>query len=251
ESIEVHVGKEGFRADSPLGYGSSWRRAVQGDNAVVITPEGVGLYWSEASDAAFLNEVANRVEMIAEIDPERRYLTGISMGGMITIETACADATRWRGISPVAMLSNTCPSLSRPIPAIFFHAMSDMITSYADSHKLAGDMAMLNKCKRGPVADALVFGGANSSKDPVCFAMPPVQGGPNAADPFTVPYGACPTSAPETTCELWDQCDEGVEVVYCTVDADSQIYGGHLLYNNDTGLNLPALAWPFLKKFQK
>jgi len=251
ESIEVHTGKEGFRADSPLGYGSSWRRAVQGDNAVVITPEGVGLFWSESSDAAFLNEVATQVEKIADIDPERRYLTGISMGGMITVETACADATRWRGISPVAMLTNTCASLSRPLPAIFFHAMSDSITSYPDSRELAADMAALNKCKNGPVADAMVFGGANSSKDQVCFAMPPMPGGPDAADPYAVPYAACPASAPVTTCELWDQCDEGVEVVYCTVDADSQIYGGHLLYNNDTGLSLPALAWPFLKKFQK
>ena len=33
--------------------------------------------------------------------------------------------------------------------------------------------------------------------------------------------------------------------------AADQVYGGHLLYNNDTGLSLPALAWPFLKKFQK
>jgi hypothetical protein len=29
------------------------------------------------------------------------------------------------------------------------------------------------------------------------------------------------------------------------------MYGGHLLYNNDTGLSLPALAWPFFKKFWK
>ena len=251
ESIEVHVGKEGFRTDSPLGYGSSWRRAVQGDNAVVVTPEGVGLYWNRTSDAAFLNTVADRVEDIADIHPERRYLTGISMGGMITIETGCDDAMRWRGLVPVAMLSNTCASLARPTPAMFFHAMSDAITSYPDSRALAADMAELNNCKNGPAANAMVFGGPSSSMDPVCFAMPPMLGSPDAADPTTVPLAACPMSAPVTTCERWDQCDEGVEVVYCTVDADSQQYGGHLLYNNDTGLNLPALAWPFLKKFQK
>jgi pimeloyl-ACP methyl ester carboxylesterase len=251
ESIEVHIGREGFNADSPLGYGSSWRRAVQGDNAVVITPEGVGLFWSQSSDAAFLNEVADQVEMIADIDPERRYLTGISMGGMITVETACADADRWRGISPVAMLSNTCPSLSRPLPAMFFHAMTDSITSYPDSRELAADMAMLNNCQNGPIADGLVFGGPSSSTDPVCFEDPPRPGDDDAADPYAVPYAACPSSAPETTCEVWNECDEGVEVVHCTVEAADQVYGGHLLYNNDTGLSLPALAWPFLKKFHK
>jgi hypothetical protein len=116
---------------------------------------------------------------------------------------------------------------------------------------LAADMAELNNCQNGPVADAMVFGGASSSTEPVCFETPPVPGGPDATDPYAVPYAACPSSAPETTCELWDQCDEGVEVVHCTVEAASQVYGGHLLYNNDTGLVLPALAWPFLKKFQK
>jgi poly(3-hydroxybutyrate) depolymerase len=251
ESIEVHVGKEGFRADSPLGYGSSWRRAVQGDNVVVVTPEGVSLRWSQASDAAFLNTVTDRVEMIADIDPEKVYLSGISMGGMITAETACEDAERWRGMVPVAMLTNTCPSLSRPMPAMIFHAETDSITSYAGSRSLAESMAELNNCQNGPIADAMVFGGASSSPDPVCFEMPPGAGSPSAADPYATPLVACPSDRPVSTCTKWDQCDEGVEVVFCTVEAADQIYGGHLLYTNDTGLNLPALAWPFLKKFWK
>jgi hypothetical protein len=35
------------------------------------------------------------------------------------------------------------------------------------------------------------------------------------------------------------------------VPGKGQKYGGHLLYNNDTGLNLPQVAWPFFKKFWK
>ena len=69
ESIEVHIGREDFNPDPPLGHSSSWRRAVQGDNAAVITLEGVGLFGNQAADAAFLNEVADRVELIADIDP--------------------------------------------------------------------------------------------------------------------------------------------------------------------------------------
>lgn len=251
ESIEVHTGKEGFNADSPLGYGSSWRRAIQGDNVVVVTPEGVNLYWSQAADAAFLNEVTDMVEAIADIDPEKRYLSGISMGGMITVETACEDAERWRGMVPVAMLSNTCPSLARPMPAMIFHATTDSITSYPDSRALAESMAELNNCQGGPVEDALVFGGPNTGDAAVCFETPPGPGAPDATDPYAVPLVACPPARPESSCVLWDQCDEGVEVVFCTVEAAGQVYGGHLLYTNDTGLNLPALAWPFLKKFQQ
>ncbi|MET0388238.1 MAG: hypothetical protein ABW321_19855 [Polyangiales bacterium] len=251
ESIEVHIGREGFREDSPLGYGSSWRRAVQGDNAIVVTPEGIGLRWARNTDPAFLNAVADLVEKTATVDPEKRYLTGISMGGMITVQTGCENADRWRGQAPVAMLTNTCASLSRPTPAIIFHAMTDSITSYEDSRTLAGAMAALNECQTGPEMDALVFGGPMSAMDAACFATPPKPGDPPAADPTTVPFAMCPSDRPISTCTRWTGCADGVEVLFCTVEAADQIYGGHLLYNNDTGLNLPALAWPFFKKFWK
>ena len=58
----------------------------------------------------------------------------------------------------------------------------------------------------------------------------------------------CPAARPETKCDLWTECDEGVEVMMCSVNAANQEIGGHILYTNDTGLSLPALAWPFLKK---
>lgn len=55
-------------------------------------------------------------------------------------------------------------------------------------------------------------------------------------------------SRPQTTCVGWDQCDEGVEVMFCTVDAGTQNLGGHILYTNDTGLSLGAVTWQFFKK---
>lgn len=248
ESIEVHTGKMGFRTTSPTGYGSSWRRAVQGDNAVIVTPEGVSLMWSRTADVAFINTVDDMVSKTAKIDPEKRYISGISMGGMITAAVACDDAKRWRGMVPVAMLTNTCPQLSRPMPALIFHAPTDALTSYQGSRDLATSMARLNNCKMGPMVDAKKFGGPMSAPDPVCFETPLVPGGPNAMDPTTVPYVMCPAARPETKCDLWTECDEGVEVMMCSVNAANQEIGGHILYTNDTGLSLPALAWPFLKK---
>lgn len=249
ESAEVHIGQAKFAPDSPLGYGSSWRRAVQGDNAIIVTPEGVGLRWSKAEDPAFLNKVADMVEAVAKVDPEKRYLTGISMGGMITAETACKDTKRWRGMVPVAMLTNTCPSISRPTPALILHAQTDSITSYADSRKLAEKMVQLNKCQGAPTKKS--FGGPNSAEDKVCFEMPYGPNSPDAKDPYAVSIVACPKDRPESVCELWSQCDEGAQVMFCRVEAAKQKYGGHLLYTNDTGLHLAALSWPFLKQFWK
>jgi hypothetical protein len=95
------------------------------------------------------------------------------------------------------------------------------------------------------------YGGSGSSPDPVCFVTPNGIGAPNAPDPYHIPLQPCPTSAPATTCVTYSQCDDGVEVVFCTVAASSQPLGGHILYNNDTQLDLSAVAWPFLKKFWK
>ena len=47
------------------------------------------------------------------------------------------------------------------------------------------------------------------------------------------------------------ECDEGVEVAFCTVNADSRPIGGHILYHNDSALQLASVGWKFLKKFWK
>lgn len=252
ESAEVHIGQDTFYPNSPRGYGSSWRRAVQGDNAIVISPEGTGLQWFAGRDVPFLNKVADMVEQIAEVDPEKVYITGISMGGLITYETACDNTNRWRGMAPVAALTRgtMCSSIARPLPIIAFHATGDQLTSYQNDYNNIEHMAQLNHCQRGPVR-ANVYGGPNSDPDPVCYERVLGPGVPDAVDPATVPLVPCPTSRPESTCVKWDQCDEGVEVVFCTVDAHTQNIGGHILYTNDTGLSLGAVTWPFFKKFWK
>lgn len=251
ESAEVHIGQQSF-SGGPLGYGSSWRAAVYGENAIVVTPQGVGNAWNAVSDVGFLNEVATMVEQIANVDKERVYITGISMGGMITYATGCADTDRWRGLVGVAALNSgsaSCARVARPVPFLAFHAVGDQLTNYQTDRQLAEHVAGLNNCQNGPY-ESKVFGGPNSGPDPVCFEVPPTQR-INAPDPSNLPLIPCPTDRPESTCVTWDQCDEGVEVMFCTVNADTQTLGGHILYTNDTGLSLGAAGWAFLKKFQK
>jgi hypothetical protein len=111
-------------------------------------------------------------------------------------------------------------------------------------------IAGYNHCKSGPV-DLVQYGGAMSSTDPVCFVTPNGIGDPDAPNPYAIPLQPCTSSVPATTCKTWTQCDEGVEVVFCTVSASTQPLGGHILYNNDTLLDLSEIAWPFFKKFWK
>jgi poly(3-hydroxybutyrate) depolymerase len=205
---------------------------------------------THSTDVPFVNKAADQVEMIAKVDPERVYVTGISMGGMMTVATGCDNAKRWRGMAPVAMLTQSCSKLDRPTPTISFHSMTDMLTSYADDRSNMEKIAKLNNCKMGPT-ESMHFGGPMTQPEAVCFATPNGIGDPDAADPLHIPLVACESSLPETQCVSWTQCDEGVEVVFCTVPASSQPIGGHILYNNDGNLDLSEVAWPFFKKFWK
>lgn len=253
ESIDVHIGKEGFNLTGqmfPKGYGSGWRMAVKNDNAIVVTPAGLNESWTTATDVPFVNKAADQVELIAKVDPERVYVTGISMGGMMTVATGCDNAKRWRGMAPIAMLAQSCTKLDRPTPTISFHSMTDQLTSYPDDRRNMEHIAQLNHCKSGPT-DSLHYGGTMSLPDAVCYTMPNGVGDPDAPDPLNIPLQACPSSLPQTTCVTWSECDDGVEVVFCTVPASSQPIGGHILYNNDGLLDLAEVAWPFFKKYWK
>lgn len=253
ETAEVQAGKDAFVLSGqkyPNGYGSSWRMAVQADNAIVVTPQGSGNSWSPATDVGFVNKIADMIETIANVDKERVYVTGISMGGQMTVATGCGDAKRWRGMAPVAMLSQGCTKLDRPTPVISFHSMTDQLTNYAMDQSLMGTIAKLNNCKMGPT-DGAQYAGPMTSADPVCFVTPNGVGDPDAKDPLHIPLEMCQAAKPASKCVTWTQCDEGVEVQFCTVAASSQPIGGHILYNNDSQLDLSEVAWRFFKKFQK
>jgi polyhydroxybutyrate depolymerase len=254
ETAENQAGKTAYTLSGygtfPNGYGSTWRMAVQNDNAIVVTPQGVSNSWTPSTDVGFINAAADAVEAVANVNPDRVYVTGISMGGQMTVAVGCDNANRWRGMAPVSMLQQSCAQLSKPTPVISFHASGDQLTSYSADQSLMQTIAGFDNCKSGPTPSTS-FGGPKSSSDPVCFVNSNSIGAPDAPDPYHIPLQACPTSAPESDCVTYSQCDNGVEVVFCTVAASSQPLGGHVLYNNDTQLDLSAIAWPFFKKFWK
>jgi hypothetical protein len=60
-----------------------------------------------------------------------------------------------------------------------------------------------------------------------------------------------------TECKIWDECDEGVKVVWCDVAPNTEhgqsnaALDAHIIYENETILNTPSLAWYFFKLFWK
>ena len=108
-----------------------------------------------------------------------------------------------------------------------------MLVSYEYGRLAVENMALLNECTRGP-EPSLKIGGGVPAKG-ICL---------DAEKGLT----DCAPSVAATTCETWSGCSGDVEVVFCTVPAEDAV-GGHILFENHTGLVMSALTWEFFSRF--
>lgn len=236
ETAKAQAGLEGWQ-HYEAGLGSGYRLVSDREGFIVATPQGVMNLWTH-DDVGFVQEVVTKVSAIANIDPDRVYITGISNGGSLNYWTGCEQTTPvFRGFSPVAgHQENPCNSIAEPAPMIAFHSEFDSVIDYNEGRDSAALWADMNNCQNGPYP-SMIFGGPNADTSEIC-----ITDGPDFE------LVACDTSYPATTCETWDQCDDGIEVVFCTVPGDSY-QGGHILYRNQTHLSLAAVGWEFFERF--
>lgn len=244
ESAEQHAGLVPFKT-WPGGLGSGWRLLADREGIIIVTPQGVGDAWY-TSDVDFIVEVQKRVAAIADVDPAKVYLTGISNGGFLNYWTACRDlSTVFRGYAPIAgAVDATIPcAVSSGAPLIAFHAPGDTIVPYSYGQQAAAKWAAANHCDPQPAASMTFAGGAVDERA-LCLASEAGDQPPWRLEP-------CASASPATTCVAWNGCDNGNNVTLCDVSASSQPVGGHILYFNDSRLSLAAVAWEFFKQFHE
>lgn len=231
------------------GPGSGWRLEAEapGGGFVLVTPASAtsANTWDTTSDPAFMVQIVTAVEKVAMIDPKRVYMTGISNGAELSYATGCMSPDVFSGISPNSggTLGGTeCNTLSKPLADIQFDDMPDF--AFSDSQSSVTNLAKVDNCKSGPTAWKTFD---STTTDPVCLKNPD----DNATT--LVPCNTITPAVQPTTCQLWDQCDGGVRVVFCTVAAGT-LHGqanaaidGHIIYENSTNLNTPSVAWRFFK----
>jgi poly(3-hydroxybutyrate) depolymerase len=231
------------------GPGSGWRLEAEtpGGGFVLVTPASAtsANMWDTTSDPMFMVQIVSAIEKIAMIDPKRVYMTGISNGAELSYATGCMNPSIFAGISPNSggTLSGTfCNTLSKPIADIQFDDMPDF--AFNDSQSSVTNLAKVDNCKSGPTAWKTFD---STTTDPVCLANPD----DNATT--LVPCNSIMPAVKPTTCQLWDQCDGGVRVVFCTVaagtlhGASNAAIDGHIIYENSTNLNTPSVAWRFFQ----
>lgn len=246
ESAESHTGLDTeFCANGMCwpGKGSGWRLEADMPTGgfIVLTPQGTNNRWVQ-NDESFILAAVDKVKSIANIDSDKVFISGISNGAALSYWVGVPNSDVFSGMSPVAGGSfSAIRSIDNPMPVISFDAKPDF--AYSGNVSSTEDMVDVNNCN--PRADQNWLTIDSNYDEPVC------RDDQHSTDPTLVPCSAVSGGIEPTVCKRWTECDGGVTVVFCDV-TPSNTHGAanaasdaHILYQNDSHLNLPSVAWRF------
>jgi polyhydroxybutyrate depolymerase len=190
--------REGFILVAPTGFGNAWNvgPCCTSDRSV--------------DDVAFAKAIVEDVKKIANIDSDRVYATGFSMGGGMTHYLACHAADVFAAFAPEAfdLLQENVGQCNPPraVPILAQRASNDTIVRYEGGRD----------CLTGTCINFL--------------------GAVNTNNTWKQKNGCTNQTSTQGTCSISTQCNDGVEVGLCTVS------NGHSPHDPNTG-------WNFLKRF--
>lgn len=122
---------------------TNYNALAEAENFIVVYPDGVGGVWADGrigdsrtvpgvDDVQFLAALIDTLASNLNIDANRVYVMGYSMGGMMAFRAGCALPTRIAAIGSVAStlpqyLLNECDALETPLPVIVIHGTNDSV----------------------------------------------------------------------------------------------------------------------------
>ena len=145
----------GLASPAPLvvmmhgGFGSAqqaeraygWDELANAAKFVVAYPDGVGRAWNvnggcsgrpareTIDDVGFVNAVVNDIAANVNVDPRRRYATGISNGGMLAHALACNTDT-FAAIGPDSATQLDACKAPHPTSVMHLHGTADRLIRY-------------------------------------------------------------------------------------------------------------------------
>ena len=99
---------------------------------VAVYPQGIANDWNDPSDGLFLIDLADHLIASGIADRRRIYVAGLSNGGIMALQMACAHADRIAGIAVVAAslpVGYDCQP-ARSLPVIFINGTADRHVPY-------------------------------------------------------------------------------------------------------------------------
>jgi len=207
--------------------GSQTAKAALADGAIVAFMDGaqgpMGQAWNvgpcctDADDVQFTRDFVKEITEKACVDPKRIYAAGFSMGGGMSNYAGCFLSDIIAAAAPSAFdLAKEITSAgkckpSRPFPILNFRGTADNIVMYN------GGLSQVVPGK------PITFLGAKGNLAEWA-KMNNCKGTPK-------------TNTPGNNCEMYEDCDGGVQVGLCTIQG-----GGH-------GEGNGKMGWDFVKQF--
>lgn len=128
---------------------TAWEAVADTAKFVVVFPNAINKSWdiSGTGDITFLVAIMDSVAKRYNTDKNRVYVSGFSMGGMMSYHVANKIADKVAAIGPVSgyLFAGTVAS-SRPMPIIHIHGTADDVVGYSGVTGMLGKWRAWNGC---------------------------------------------------------------------------------------------------------
>lgn len=194
---------------------AKWEPIADTARFVVVFPEGENKAWdiSGDKDVNFLKAIINQMSTKYGINKNRVYVSGFSMGGMMSYHAANKMGDQIAAIAPVSgyPIGNPAPASKRVMPILHTHGTSDDVVNYNSAVTYLKRWVDYNKC-------------STNSK-------------------VTKPY---PANKPGSAAylEVWSGCNENTEIRLMSITGKGHWYSMDL-----ASVNTSDEIWNFVKKY--
>ena len=208
--IQMH----GMNQDAPYQKNAAkWESIADTARFVVVFPNGENKAWDIGGDkdVNFLKAIINEMYQKYGIDKNRVYVSGFSMGGMMSYHAANKMGDMIAAIAPVSG-GGGVNSPKRAMPIMHTHGTSDDVVNYNSTVNTVKSWVSAQKCS------------SNSQK--------------------IKPY---PTTKPGSAAslEIWSGCADNVEVRLLTIEGKGHWYS----MDEAVSVNTSVEIWNFVKNY--
>src|SRR5690554_6778965 len=155
ENAPLMITMHGMNQDVPYHISTSeWEEVADTAKLLVVYPQGIDNAWdiSGTRDTDFILAIIDAMADQYGIDRNRVYLSGFSMGGMMTYHAATIIADQIAAFAPVSgyLMGGPNTNSSRPIPIIHTHGTSDDVVPYSRVQNTMSAWVSRNGCNSTP-----------------------------------------------------------------------------------------------------
>lgn len=145
------ISMHGFRQDAPYQQAQAkWEPIADTAKFVVVYPNAIEKRWdiTGTSDIDFILAIIDNMNSRYGIDRNRVYLSGFSMGGMMSYYAITKIADKIAAIAPISgyMMAGPNTNTTRPMPIIHTHGTGDDVVAFAGVETCLNAWVKRNGC---------------------------------------------------------------------------------------------------------